>query len=169
MHGVVKFFNRDRGYGGIDVKGNANPIFVHVSDIADASELPLVEGEKVEFEIREDQSKKRETAANVQRLERRCTGVVQTFEKGHGKIKTQDSNETFFVHNTNILGRGFRTLEPGEIVEFTVSKGERGLQATLVYRDTRPPLLRVIYMFFILNASREYIPSCYATQVGHFP
>lgn len=95
MHGVVKFFNRDRGYGGIDVEGNANPIFVHVSDIADASELPLVEGEKVEFEIREDQSKKRETAANVQRLERRCTGVVQTFEKGHGKIKNQDSNETF--------------------------------------------------------------------------
>lgn len=60
-------------------------------------------------------------------------GKVKWFsrEKGYGFI-TRDDGEDVFVHYSAISGQGFRTLEEGQRVEFDVTDGRKGLQATNV-------------------------------------
>lgn len=57
-------------------------------------------------------------------------GTVKWFNgsKGYGFIE-RDSGEDVFVHYSAILGDGFRNLEEGQRVEFTVTQGEKGPQA----------------------------------------
>ena len=60
----------------------------------------------------------------------RETGVVKWFNssKGYGFI-TRDQGTDVFVHYSAIRGEGYRSLEEGQRVEFTVGKGEKGPQA----------------------------------------
>ena len=60
-------------------------------------------------------------------------GTVKWFNdaKGFGFI-TQDGGEDVFVHHTAIAAEGFRSLAEGDRVEFEVTKGPKGLQATNV-------------------------------------
>ena len=53
-------------------------------------------------------------------------GRVKWFseEKGYGFI--EGDGENFFVHYTEIVGEGFRTLEEGSEVEFEIVEGRRG-------------------------------------------
>ena len=61
------------------------------------------------------------------------TGTVKWFNeaKGFGFIRREDGDE-LFVHYTNIVGTGFRTLKEDDQVEFEVSEGPKGLQAVNV-------------------------------------
>jgi CspA family cold shock protein len=58
------------------------------------------------------------------------TGTVKWFNeaKGYGFIRRDDGPD-LFVHYTNIVGTGFRTLKEDDKVEFEVSEGPKGLQA----------------------------------------
>ena len=60
----------------------------------------------------------------------RETGTVKWFNssKGYGFI-TRDQGTDVFVHYSAIRGEGYRSLEEGQRVEFTVGKGEKGPQA----------------------------------------
>ena len=60
----------------------------------------------------------------------RETGTVKWFNasKGYGFIE-RDQGEDLFVHYSEILGEGYRTLEEGQRVEFSVAQGRKGLQA----------------------------------------
>ncbi|MCT9002929.1 cold-shock protein [Microbacterium memoriense] len=60
-------------------------------------------------------------------------GTVKWFnaEKGFGFI-TADGGEDIFVHYSNIDMNGFRVLEEGQAVEFTVGAGQKGPQAEAV-------------------------------------
>jgi CspA family cold shock protein len=49
--GVVKWFNRSKGYGFIKPDDGSNDVFVHFSAILAEGIKDLKEGEKVEFEI----------------------------------------------------------------------------------------------------------------------
>jgi CspA family cold shock protein len=53
-------------------------------------------------------------------------GRVKWFseEKGYGFIEGE--GEAFFVHYTEIVGEGFRTLKEGSEVEFEIVEGRRG-------------------------------------------
>jgi cold shock protein len=60
-------------------------------------------------------------------------GTVKWFNasKGFGFIQRQ-SGEDVFVHFSAIQGDGYKTLSDGQAVEFEVTKGPKGLQATNV-------------------------------------
>lgn len=57
----------------------------------------------------------------------RETGVVKWFnvDKGYGFI-ARDQGSDIFVHYSEIRGGGFRSLEEGQRVEFTVGEGRKG-------------------------------------------
>ena len=63
----------------------------------------------------------------------RETGTVKWFNdsKGYGFIQ-RESGKDVFVHfgAIKIEGDGYRTLEEGQAVEFTVTESEKGLTAT---------------------------------------
>ena len=60
-------------------------------------------------------------------------GHVKWFDqkKGYGFITREDGDD-LFVHYSAIEGGGFRTLDEGDEVEFEISQGKKGLQATNV-------------------------------------
>ena len=61
----------------------------------------------------------------------RKNGTVKWFNnaKGFGFITRQESDDDVFVHFRSIQGEGFRTLNEGQEVEFTLVEGPKGLQA----------------------------------------
>lgn len=63
------------------------------------------------------------------------TGRVKRFDekKGYGFIVTDDHSQDIFVHYSDIVEvEGFKTLTPGEEVEFELTEGNKGLKATNV-------------------------------------
>ena len=58
-------------------------------------------------------------------------GKVKWFneKKGYGFITMEDGNDVF-VHFSAIKSDGFKSLDEGDEVEFEVSPGPKGLQAT---------------------------------------
>ena len=63
-------------------------------------------------------------------------GIVKWFNdrKGYGFIQRENGQDVF-VHHSNILGEGFKTLVEGEQVSFDVEQAERGPQAVNVARQ----------------------------------
>ena len=62
-------------------------------------------------------------------------GVVKWFsnQKGYGFITPESSsNKDVFVHYSVIQGDGFKTLAEGDQVEFELTNGPKGEQATNV-------------------------------------
>ena len=57
-------------------------------------------------------------------------GTVKWFNagKGYGFI-ARDNGDDVFVHFNAIVGDGYRNLEEGQRVEFSVVQGQKGLQA----------------------------------------
>ncbi len=68
-------------------------------------------------------------------MENQETGTVKWFnqDKGYGFID-RDAGGDIFVHYSAIMGDGFRTLNEGERVEFTVGEGRKGPAAQDVHR-----------------------------------
>lgn len=62
--------------------------------------------------------------------EQREVGTVKWFHngKGYGFI-SRDDGEDIFVHFSEIQAEGFKKLQRGQQVEFTISDGEKGLHA----------------------------------------
>lgn len=60
----------------------------------------------------------------------REVGTVKWFHngKGYGFI-TREEGEDIFVHYSEISMEGYKKLNEGDEVEFTVAEGDKGLQA----------------------------------------
>ena len=64
-------------------------------------------------------------------MSERVKGKVKWFNasKGYGFLERPDGDADVFVHFSAIMGEGFRSLDEGEHVEFSVAKTDKGLQA----------------------------------------
>ncbi len=66
-------------------------------------------------------------------MNERTQGTVKWFNatKGYGFI-SREGGEDVFVHHSAIQAEGYRSLNEGQRVEFTVERGPKGLQASQV-------------------------------------
>jgi CspA family cold shock protein len=66
-------------------------------------------------------------------MSERIVGTVKWFNgsKGYGFIEREGGPDVF-VHFSAIQGEGFKNLQEGQKVEFTIEKGPKGLQAAEV-------------------------------------
>ena len=66
-------------------------------------------------------------------MSNRVQGTVKWFnaDKGYGFI-SQESGSDLFVHYSEIQGNGFRSLNEGDRVEFEITEGRKGKQASAV-------------------------------------
>ena len=66
-------------------------------------------------------------------MSERIVGTVKWFNpgKGYGFI-AQEGGEDVFVHYSALQSEGYRTLDEGQRVEFSIERGPKGLQASNV-------------------------------------
>lgn len=64
----------------------------------------------------------------------RLTGTVKWFaeKKGYGFIQRDDGEGDLFVHYSELEGKGYRSLQEGQRVEFEIANGKKGLKAVQV-------------------------------------
>lgn len=62
------------------------------------------------------------------------SGKVKFFnaDKGFGFITVDGSDKEIFVHFSEIKVEGYKTLNEGQAVQFEITQGQRGEQATNV-------------------------------------
>lgn len=66
-------------------------------------------------------------------MSERMQGTVKWFngDKGYGFISTEDGPDVF-AHYSEIQATGYRSLNEGDRVEFTMTQGEKGPQASAI-------------------------------------
>ena len=62
------------------------------------------------------------------------TGTVKWFneKKGFGFITPDDGGDDLFIHHSNILTEGYRSLNDGQKVQYEAAQGKKGPEATKV-------------------------------------
>ncbi len=68
------------------------------------------------------------------------TGTVKWFNnaKGYGFILPNEGGEDLFAHYSAIQMDGYKTLKAGQVVDFEVTQGEKGLHATNIKAAEAP-------------------------------
>mgnify|MGYP003372858457 CR=1 FL=1 len=63
-------------------------------------------------------------------------GIVKNFnkDKGFGFINMEGEERDIFFHYSQLVQEGFKTIDPGQKVEFELVEGDRGLQAHQVVK-----------------------------------
>ena len=63
--GTVKWFNATKGYGIIQPDEGGNDVFVHISAVERAGMGSLAEGQKINYEVVQDQRSGKSSADNL--------------------------------------------------------------------------------------------------------
>lgn len=138
--GHVKQYFANKGYGFIEARGGekgskANDIFFHRLQMQDSNGQSIKRGSSVKFTLHTGEEGKLKVhtfsilsdgtnpckwPSGVQPTEGKQLGTVKWFSytKGWGFITPKNGGSEVFVHQTNIIKNGFRSLRDGEDVEF---------------------------------------------------
>ncbi len=67
-------------------------------------------------------------------------GKVKWFndQKGYGFIQQEGGGEDVFVHHSQILAEGYRSLAENDPVEYELEKSDKGLKAVRVMKAQAP-------------------------------
>lgn len=133
--GTVRWFDAERGFGFVDLGGEAEDLFVHASEIVDdGGPRTLREGQLVEFEIGEGDRgpQARRVRVTGDRAPDALLGVLGTVTwyepgKGYGFVTPDGGGAEVFLHSSAIVGGG--VVAPGQRVAFLVVEGAKGPQA----------------------------------------
>jgi len=60
--------------------------------------------------------------------------IARLMDKGYGFIKVEGQEKDLFFHSNELQNASFDALKEGDKVEFEVSQGQKGPQATKVSR-----------------------------------
>ena len=157
VRGVIKWFNVVRGYGFLTPDNGDTDVFIHLSVLRLAGHENLRPGTTVvcqavkgakgmqvvsvtevddttAISLDEEASQKfKQELVFEGPVSDFMPGAVKWFNpsKGYGFIE-RESGDDVFVHFSEIQADGYRTLNEGQRVEFTVADGTKGLQATSV-------------------------------------
>lgn len=63
--GTVKFFNHSRGFGFVTPEDGSKDVFIHVTALEKAGISSIDEGDKITFDIEDDQRGRGKQATNV--------------------------------------------------------------------------------------------------------
>ncbi|MBO6552453.1 MAG: cold-shock protein [Roseitalea sp.] len=63
--GTVKWFNATKGFGFIEPEAGGNDVFVHISAVQRAGMHGLDEGQKINYEVVQDQRSGKSSADNL--------------------------------------------------------------------------------------------------------
>jgi CspA family cold shock protein len=63
--GTVKWFNSQKGFGFIQPSDGSKDVFVHISAVERAGMSDLREGQKINFELKEDRMRGKVSAENL--------------------------------------------------------------------------------------------------------
>jgi CspA family cold shock protein len=159
VHGVVKWFNPDKGFGFVELSDGSGDAFLHMSVLAQSGINAVQPGETLEVRIgpghkgphvTEIISVDHSTAAPAtpQRSNFRATtsngspsgiavgetGTVKWFnaEKGFGFIAREGGGKDVFVHVSALERSGIASLSEGQRIIVDVVEGRKGLEATRV-------------------------------------
>jgi len=97
-------------------------------------------------------------------MSERTRGTVKWFsnEKGYGFISQEDGPD-LFVHYSEIQGSGYRSLDEGSSVEFEITDGKKGKQASAVIlcgqreHSAVPPFSATLYMNAVKKQERSFL------------
>ena len=154
VHGVVKWFSPDKGFGFVALSDGSGDAFLHGSLLAQSGINAVQPGETLEVRVgpghkrphvtevlsvdsgtaapmASQQSSAQATTLNGPSVEE--TGTVKWFnaEKGYGFISLDGGNDVF-VHVSALERSGITSLAEGQPVIVDVIEGRKGLEATRI-------------------------------------
>ena len=155
VHGVVKWFNPEKGFGFVELSDGSGDAFFHGSVVAQSGVNAVQPGDTLEVRVgpghkgphvtevlsvdsntavpmASDRSSAPATISNGPSVEE--TGTVKWFnaERGYGFIAPNSGGRDVFVHVSTLERSGMQGLSEGQTVIVDVVEGRKGPEAERV-------------------------------------